>query len=61
MQQLTSEPQHYQDDEIDLRELSRTLYAAKKLIISITVAITVLAGIYAYTKTPNYENTAEAY
>ena len=45
----------YQEDEIDLRQLMCILLASKKLIVVTTVIITLLAGIYAFTKTPIYE------
>jgi len=52
------EQNYYQEDEIDLKELFGILWAKKILIISITTLITVLAGIYAFNKTPIYEATA---
>ena len=54
----TPEQNYYQEDEIDLKELFGILWAKKILIISITMLITVLAGIYAFNKTPIYEATA---
>lgn len=47
-----------QEDEIDLRELFLTLWKNKVFIVVITAIITILAGIYAYTKTPIYEAKA---
>lgn len=45
----------YIEDEIDLKELFNTLWQ-KRLFISIfTLVITLLAGIYAYNKTPIFE------
>jgi LPS O-antigen subunit length determinant protein (WzzB/FepE family) len=58
MQQNTPEQNYYQEDEIDLKELFKTLWLKKNLIIRITTAITILAGVYAFTKTPAYEATA---
>jgi len=58
MQQNTPEQNHYQEDEIDLRGLFNTLWSRKILIINITSTITILAAIYAFTKTPIYEATA---
>ena len=58
MQQPTSEPQYYQENEIDLRQLMFILLASKKLIVVTTVIITLLAGIYAFTRTPIYEANA---
>ena len=58
MQTNIPEQNYYQEDEIDLKELFGILWAKKILIISITTLITVLAGIYAFNKTPIYEATA---
>ena len=58
MQQNPTEQNYYQEDEIDLRELFRTIMDSKKLIILITSVITILAVIYAYTATPLYEAKA---
>jgi LPS O-antigen subunit length determinant protein (WzzB/FepE family) len=58
MQQNIPEQNHYQEDEIDLKELFKTLWLKKNLIISITTAITILAGVYAFNKTPIYQATA---
>ncbi len=58
MQQNLTEQNYYQEDEIDLKELFKTLWDKKNFIISITAAITILAGIYAFNKTPIYEATA---
>lgn len=44
-----------EEDEIDLRELFKTIWDKKVFIILFTLIITVLAGIFAYTKTPIYE------
>jgi LPS O-antigen subunit length determinant protein (WzzB/FepE family) len=58
MQTNTPEQNYYQEDEIDLKELFGVLWAKKTLIISITAIITIMAGIYAFNKTPIYEATA---
>ena len=58
MSQKIPEQNFYQEDEIDLKELFKVLWAKKILIISITFIITLLAGIYAFNKTPIYEATA---
>jgi len=58
MQTNIPEQNYYQEDEIDLKELFGILWAKKILIIGITTLITVLAGIYAFNKTPIYEATA---
>ena len=58
MQTNTPEQNYYQEDEIDLKELFGILWAKKTLIIGITTLITVIAGIYAFNKTPIYEATA---
>lgn len=49
---------HYDDDEIDLRELACTLWRSKVLIILCTVVVTALAAAYAYLSTPVYETEA---
>lgn len=43
------------EDEIDLRELFHTIWKKKLFILGFTFAITLCAGIYAYSKTPIYE------
>ncbi len=43
------------EDEIDLKELFNTLVEKKYFIAIFTMVISVLAAIYAYTKTPIYE------
>jgi LPS O-antigen subunit length determinant protein (WzzB/FepE family) len=58
MQNNITEQNYYQEDEIDLKELFNTLWFKKNLIIGITVSITILAGIYAFNKTPIYEAAA---
>lgn len=45
----------YEEDEIDLKELIRTILKHKYFILIFTLAITSLAAIYAYLKTPIYE------
>ena len=46
---------YLEEDEIDLRELFKTIWDKKVFIILVTLIITVLAGVYAYSKTPIYE------
>jgi LPS O-antigen subunit length determinant protein (WzzB/FepE family) len=58
MKNNITEKNYYQEDEIDLKELFNTLWLKKNLIIGITASITILAGIYAFNKTPIYEATA---
>ena len=58
MQQNPSEQNHYQEDEIDLKELFKSLWLKKNFIIGVTTLITLLAGIYAFNKTPIYQVTA---
>ena len=58
MSQNMSEQNYYQEDKIDLKELFKILWSKKILIISLTSVITLLAGIYAFNKTPIYEATA---
>ena len=43
------------DDEIDLIELVRGLWAQKKLILGVTLLITAGAGLYAFLSKPVYE------
>lgn len=45
----------YEEDEIDLKELIRTILKHKYFILIFTLAITSLAAIYAYFKKPIYE------
>lgn len=45
----------YIEDEIDLKELFATIWKRKIFIATLTLGITLCAGIYAYTKTPIYE------
>jgi uncharacterized protein involved in exopolysaccharide biosynthesis len=47
-----------QEDEIDLRELFKTIWDRRFFVIAFTLVVTVLAAIYAYTKTPIYEAKA---
>ena len=43
------------DDEIDLRELFKIIWDKKVFIVVFTLLVTILAGLYAYSKTPIYE------
>ncbi len=52
------ENRYIQEDEIDLRELFKIIWDNKFFIILFTLAITVLATVYAYSKTPIYEAKA---
>ena len=52
------ENRYIQEDEIDLRELFKIIWDKKFFIILFTLAITVLATVYAYSKTPIYEAKA---
>ena len=47
--------QPYQEDEIDLKDLIKTIMKRKYFIITFTMIITLLAAIYAFLKTPIYE------
>ena len=49
------ENRYIQEDEIDLRELFKIIWDKKNFIILFTLAITVLATVYAYSKKPIYE------
>lgn len=52
------ENRYIQEDEIDLRELFKIIWDKKNFIILFTLAIIVLATVYAYSKTPIYEAKA---
>jgi len=58
MQQNLTEQNYYQEDEIDLKELFKILWLKKNFILGITATITILAGIYAFNKTPIYQVNA---
>jgi len=47
------------EDEIDLRDLVRTIIKYKRMILITTIIMTFLAAIYAYTKTPVYQIEAD--
>src|SRR5574344_1746449 len=47
-----------QEDEIDLKELFKTIWAKKIFIVIFTLVVTILAGFYAYSKTLIYEAKA---
>jgi uncharacterized protein involved in exopolysaccharide biosynthesis len=49
---------YLQEDEIDLRELFKTIWDRRFFVIAFTLVVTVLAAVYAYTKTPIYEAKA---
>ena len=52
------ENRYIQEDEIDLKELFKTIWAKKIFIVIFTLVVTTLAGFYAYSKTPIYEAKA---
>ena len=47
----------YLEDEIDLRELLKTILNSKKLIIIVTLAFSLLAFIYSAQKEQRYQST----
>ena len=47
-----------EEDEIDLKELFKTIWTKKIFIVIFTLVVTILAGFYAYSKTPIYEAKA---
>ncbi|WP_198304886.1 Wzz/FepE/Etk N-terminal domain-containing protein [Arcobacter vandammei] len=47
-----------QEDEIDLKELFKTIWDKRIFIAIFTLVVTVLSAIYVYTKTPIYEAKA---
>ncbi|MFW0713424.1 Wzz/FepE/Etk N-terminal domain-containing protein [Aliarcobacter butzleri] len=49
---------YLQEDEIDLKELFKTIWSYKKFILIFTFIVTVLSIIYVSLKTPVYEVTA---
>ncbi|WP_323658099.1 Wzz/FepE/Etk N-terminal domain-containing protein [Aliarcobacter butzleri] len=49
---------YLQDDEIDLKELFKTIWSYKEFILIFTFIVTVLSIIYVSLKTPVYEVTA---
>ena len=53
------QPQNTQADDIDLRELLRSLWSQKLLIIVCTVVVTCIAAAYVFLATPIYETTAQ--
>jgi len=58
MQENQIDIKRYEEDEIDLKELFKTLWKNKVKIVIITSVITILAIVYVYTKTPIYEAKA---
>jgi hypothetical protein len=58
MQDKANQPQVYTEDEIDLRELFKTILKNKVKITIITLVITAMAVIYVLVKTPIYGATA---
>ena len=57
MQQNTPEQNYYQEDEIDLKKLIKTLADRKKFIFKFTSAVTILAILYALLVTPTYKTS----
>lgn len=51
-------PTNYSEDEIDLKALFTMLWSKKAMIAAITATTTILAAIYAFSKTPIYEAKA---
>ena len=58
MEQSKQEVQNYQEDEIDLRALTYSLFEKKFLIASLTAFITILAVIYSLTLPTKYQATS---
>ncbi|MDY0116184.1 MAG: Wzz/FepE/Etk N-terminal domain-containing protein [Sulfurimonadaceae bacterium] len=52
MQQNTQQTHSLQEDEIDLRELFKTLWAQKTFIVIFTTVITIISIIYVYMQNP---------
>jgi len=55
------QPQHQENDEIDLLEVGLKLWSLRKFIIIFTSAFVVLAVIYALIKDPRYESQVTLY
>jgi len=55
MQKNTPEQNYYQEDEIDLKQLFRSLADRKWFIFGFTGAVTILAILYALRVTPTYQ------
>lgn len=49
---------YLQDDEIDLKELFKTIWSYKKFILVFTFIVTILSILYVSSKTPIYQVTA---
>ena len=58
MQEQDAKARAYQNDEIDLVELVKGLWAQKWLIVAVTVAVTTFAVAYAFLTKPVYETKA---
>jgi len=58
MQQNLNGQRYIEEDEIDLRELFKTIWKNKKFIVIFTMIVTVLSIIYVLIKTPVYEAKA---
>jgi len=52
---LEQSKRYIEEDEIDLRELWQTIVKRKKLIFLVTAVITIVAIVWALTRTPMYE------
>lgn len=55
MQDVKVNVKTFEEDEIDLKELFKTIWKKRLLIVVITFIITILAIVYAYLKTPIYQ------
>lgn len=49
---------HIQEDEIDLRELFKIIWDKRIFIVVFTFLVTIISGIYIFSKTPIYEAKA---
>ncbi|KHO65976.1 LPS O-antigen chain length determinant protein WzzB [Pseudomonas flexibilis] len=58
MQKQEGDARAYQNDEIDLVELVKGLWAQKWLIVAVTVLVAACAGAYAFLAKPVYETRA---
>jgi len=47
------------EGSVDLRELLATIMRRKRSVLGVTIAVTILAALYSYTRTPVYTSTAD--
>ena len=57
-EQNNTQQRHIDEVQLDLKDLFIILWEKKILIVATTIIVTLLAGVYAFTKTPIYEAKA---